>query len=167
MPPETDPIQFPRQIWQTVTDLARNCLVENHFCSEQSRIENLRCVHFVGEKESSYGLQIWYFEAIGVDGNGRRMLYGALSFSIQYGLLETKRIAVFEEANQRQSVFAPDQPQNATSLWDQSVTRFWVRMACLGVLVGALVWSVGAISLFQAENDSPKAPLNSLTQTTP
>jgi hypothetical protein len=168
MPPETDPTQFPRQIWQTVTEFARTCLVENDFCVEQSRIENLRCVHFESEKECMYGLQVWYFEAIGVDANGRRhMRYGALSFSVEYGLLESNRTAVFEEASQRKSVYALNSHACPPSVWDQTVTRFWVRTTCLGVLVGGLIWCVGAISLFRAERPSPKPPLHSLTQTTP
>jgi hypothetical protein len=168
MPPETDPIQFPRQIWQTVSELARRCLADNAFCPEQSRIENLRCVHFESEKEAVYGRQLWYFEAIGVDVKGRRhMLYGALSFSVQYGLLELIRTEVCEEANQRQALFATNQPSPQISAWDQAVTRFWVRTACLGVLVTGLVWCVGSILLYNAKPNSPlhspQPPSNALT----
>ncbi len=173
MPPETDPIQFPRQIWQTVSDLARRCLADNSFCPEQSRIENLRCVHFESEKEAAYGNQLWYFEAIGVDAKGRRhMLYGALSFSVQYGLLEIVRSEVCEEANQRQALFAATtKPTPQGSAWDQAVTRFWVRTACLGVLVTGLVWCVGSLLLVNAKPSvplqSPQPPANAITLANP
>lgn len=141
MTPDTDPIQFPRQIWQTVSDLARHCLVEHAFCPEQSRIENLRCVRFDSEKETIYGSQVWYFEAIGVDlANRRHMLYGALDFSVQYGILEPVQTAVFEESELRQLQFKVDGNQAEASVWKHASTRFWVRTAFAGIVVTAAMW---------------------------
>ncbi len=63
--------------------------MSREFCPDQSKIDNLRCVHFEEEIESCYGRQLWYFEAMGVDGEQKRhRLFGALEFSVQYGLLE-------------------------------------------------------------------------------
>jgi hypothetical protein len=155
MAPETDPIQFPRQIWQTVSDLARSCLVEHSFCPDQSRIENLRCVHFENERDTKFGEQAWYFEAIGVDqASHRHMLYGALRFSVQYGLLEPEQAKVFEEANERLAFLNSDsETQSEMSVWNQASTRFWVRTACLGIIVSALVWCALTVSLL---NDNTK-----------
>ena len=142
MVPETDPIQFPRQIWQAVSDQARQCIVEKEFCPEQSRIENLRCVHFEGETETKYGIQLWYFEAVGVDPIGRRhMLYGALDFSVQYGLLIPSQTALFEDAELRQRFLKAELEITEKSVWANSTTRFWVRTACLGVVVTAMMWA--------------------------
>jgi hypothetical protein len=141
MTPETDPIQFPRQIWQTVSDLARSCLVRHAFCPEQSRIENLRCIRFESEKECKYGSQVWYFEAIGVDPASRRhMLYGVLDFSVQYGILEPIQAEVFEDSEHRHALFSLDETTAATSVWSHPSTRFWVRTAYAGVVVTSLMW---------------------------
>jgi hypothetical protein len=128
MAPDTDPIQFPRQIWQTVSEQARCCLANKDFCPEQSRIENLRCVRFELEKETVYGSQIWFFEAIGVD------------YSVEYGLMELKEASVYEDSEQRQKLMSTDAPSLSISVWHHASTRFWVRTACLGVVVTSMMW---------------------------
>lgn len=141
MTPDIDPIQFPRQTWQTVSDQARQCLVRREFCPEQSRIENLRCVHFEEENDSQFGKQLWYFEAIGIDPVGRRhMLYGALEFSVQFGLLEPSQTALFEEAEHRQRFLDAETRTTPLSVWHHYSTRFWVKTACLGIVVTAMMW---------------------------
>jgi hypothetical protein len=123
-----------------VSDQARQCLVERHFCPEQSRIENLRCVRFESEKETAFGSQLWFFEAVGVDESQRRhVLYGALEYSVQYGLLEAGSTAIFEDAEERTGILNSE-------IWRYASTRFWVRMACLGVIVTALMWVTILIS---------------------
>lgn len=143
MVPETDPIQFPRQIWQTVSDQARQCLVEKEFCAEQSRIENLRCVHFDGETETHYGVQLWYFEAIGVDPIGRRhMLYGSLDFSVQYGLLVPSQTDLFEDSELRQKRLQTEMGAIQNSIWNSNLARSWiVRTACIGIVLAATMWA--------------------------
>ena len=103
MSSDTSHIQFSRHIWQAVNEQARRCLLSREFCPEQSKIDNLRCVHFEEEIESCYGRQLWYFEAMGVDPIGRRhKLFGALEFSVQYGLLEACQAALFDDSDHRQ-----------------------------------------------------------------
>ncbi len=146
MAPETDPIQFPRQIWQTVSDQARHCLVEKEFCAEQSRIENLRCVHFDGETETIYGVQLWYFEAIGVDPIGRRhMLYGSLDFSVQYGLLVPSQTDLFEDAELRQRHLKSEIEATQKSFWKSDTARTWVIRA---VLITTVLWAAFFASYF-------------------
>ncbi len=140
MPSEASHLQFSHQIWQTVGEQARKCLLRREFCPEQSRIENLRCVHFEEELEDVYGRQLWYFEAIGVDSVGRRhMLYGALEFSVQYGLLESSQAALFEDPDHRQRfLYAATHPFRQR-VWASPSTRFWIRMTAAGTLAISLV----------------------------
>lgn len=140
--PEIDPIQFPRQTWRLVSDQARRCLVKREYCDQQSRVENLRCVHFEEETDSAFGSQLWHFEALGIDPVGRRhMLYGVLDFSVQYGMLEASQTALFEDAELRQKFLDREVTSNASSSWNKATTRFWVQTACLGVVVTALMWT--------------------------
>ncbi len=48
-------LQFSDHIWQTVGGQAKQCLLRREFCPEQSRIDNLRCVHFEEEAEQLMG----------------------------------------------------------------------------------------------------------------
>jgi len=117
-------------------------LVKKEFCDEQSKIENLRCVHFEEETDSAFGTQLWHFEALGIDPVGRRhMLYGILDFSVQYGLLEPSQTALFEDSELRQKFLDRDPKARSISSWDKASTRFWVQTACLGVVVTALMWT--------------------------
>ncbi|MDZ4848454.1 MAG: hypothetical protein SGI77_04120 [Pirellulaceae bacterium] len=142
MAPEADPIQFPRQIWQTVSGQARQVLVEKEYCAEQSRVENLRCIHFEDETDSKYGDQLWYFEAIGIDPIGRRhMLYGALDFSVQYGLLIPSQTALFEDAELRQRFVTTDFNTTNQIGWINPTARTWiVRTMCIGMVMTAMLW---------------------------
>lgn len=140
MSSEASHLQFSPQIWQAVDGQARRCLLRREFCAEQSRIENLRCVHFEEEIDCCYGRQLWYFEAIGVDPIGRRhMLYGALDFSIQYGLLEPSQAALFEDADHRQRfLHAATQPLRQRA-WEHPSTKFWVRTAIAACVTISLI----------------------------
>jgi hypothetical protein len=141
MTPSIDPVQFPKQIWQAVSEQARKSLLRKEFCPESSRIENLRCVHLSEETESRYGKQVWFFEAVGFDSFGRRhLLYGALELSIQYGLLEASQTALFRDIEQRQQFLNKETHLQDASPWANQSTRFWVRTTCLSVVVVSLLW---------------------------
>lgn len=164
MTPNTNPIQFPRQIWQTVSERARGCLVENDFCPEQSRIENLRCVQFESEKDLRYGSQVWHFEAIGVDHSNRRhMLYGVLRFSVQYGLLEIEDSQIFADVELRQAYLADKPDQRAKSVWSQPFTKFWVCSAVLAVCVSALVYASLVYELYSRAPSNPATTNGNVT----
>lgn len=135
MSSETSHIQFSRHIWQAVGEQAKRCLMSREFCPDQSKIDNLRCVHFEEEIESCYGRQLWYFEAMGVDGEQKRhRLFGALEFSVQYGLLEACQAALFEDPDNRQRFLNAATQPIRSRIWDHAGTRFWVRMVIVGVL---------------------------------
>ncbi len=147
MTPSIDPVQFPRQIWQAVSDQARRSLIRKEFCPDQSRIENLRCVHLSEETENRYGQQVWFFEAIGFDASGRRhLLYGALELSIEYGILEASQTALFHDIEQRQQFLRKETHEEAPGPWVSQSTQFWVRTACLSVVVLSLWWVTTLVS---------------------
>ncbi len=149
MTSEASHLHFPQQTWQVVSDHAKRCLLRREFRPEHSRIENLRCVHFKDELDEMFGRQLWYFEAISVDSIGRRhMLYGALDFSVQYGIIEPLQAALFEDPEHRQRfLFAATQNLRDT-VWQQPLTKFWVRMAASGVIVLSLIWCMILIKSF-------------------
>ncbi|MEM7473662.1 MAG: hypothetical protein AAF483_01580 [Planctomycetota bacterium] len=137
----TTSYQFSKEVWQTVNDQAMNALLRKEYCPEESRIEAISCVHLDEEAESDYGRQIWFFEASGVDPVGRRhRLYGALDFSVQYGLLEPSRAMLMSEPNHRQrflqSVVRPIESQ----IWAAPSTKVWVRLTLASVIILSSIW---------------------------
>lgn len=141
MTPEADKIQFSRQIWQAASEHAHRCLTRREFCPEQSRIENLRCVHLEDESETLFGKQLWCFEAIGIDPVGRRhILYGALEFSIQYGLLEASQTAMFEDSEHRERFLQSESQPPSKLIYKYPSTRFWVGSAWCSIIGLTAIW---------------------------
>ena len=139
--PEADKIQFSRQIWQAASEHAHRCLTRREFCPEQSRVENLRCVHLEDELESRFGKQLWCFEAIGIDQVGRRhVLHGVLDFSIQFGLLEASQTAMFEDSENRDKFIQSESKPAMKMVYHYPSTRFWIYSAWTGVAVLSLIW---------------------------
>lgn len=141
MKPDTTFYQFSKEVWQTVNDQAMNTLVRKEFCPEDSRIESIRCVHLDEEVDSTFGRQIWFFEAVGVDPIGRKhRLYGALDFSVQFGLLEPTRAMLMSERHHRQrflqSVIRPSDAQ----VWAAPSTKVWVRLTLASVIILSSIW---------------------------
>ncbi len=147
MTPDTDKIQFSRQVWQAASEQAHRCLARREFCPEQSRIENLRHVHLVEESESIFGRQIWCFEAIGIDPFGRRhVLYGVLEFSIQYGLLEPSQTAMFEDIRERE-IFIRQETQPVSTLpYSYPSTKFWIFSAWCSISILTAIWVAALVS---------------------
>ncbi len=141
MTPEADKIQFSRQIWQAASEHAHRCLTRREFCPEQSRVENLRCVHLVEESDCLFGKQMWCFEAIGIDQSGRRhILYGVLEFSIQYGLLEASQTAMFEDSDHREKFLHNETKPASKLVYNYPSTRFWVYSAWCSISVLSVIW---------------------------
>jgi hypothetical protein len=141
MTPEADPTQLSRQVWQAVSGHAVRSIAGRNLCPEQSRIENLRPVYSVDEELEHYGRQIWYFEVLGVSASGRRrVVFGVIEFSIQYGLLELSHSFLFEDASDREQCYTqltspiPQDPTNSAS------TRFWVWAAWISVAILSGGW---------------------------
>ncbi|MCC6511162.1 MAG: hypothetical protein IT423_18825 [Pirellulaceae bacterium] len=91
----------------------------------------------------SFGRQVWFFEAIGIDPVGRQhRLYGALEFSVQFGLLEPCRAALMDDPAHRQrflhGLIEPISPDP----WSAPSTRIWVRITCASVAIITSIWAL-------------------------
>ncbi|MEM9826313.1 MAG: hypothetical protein AAF958_06975 [Planctomycetota bacterium] len=81
---------------------ARRALIRAHFCPDRSQVLQLRCVEDRPEDEHDFGLQLWYFEGVAVDEVDRRHhVFGAMEYSIQFGLNEVSEDGVFSSEYQR------------------------------------------------------------------
>jgi hypothetical protein len=143
MTPEADPAHLSRQVWQAVSDHAIRAVASRDFCPEQSRVENLRPVVCIDEDDLMYGRQIWCFEAMGITASGRRrVLYGLLEFSIQYGLLELSHSLLLEDASERERCVAqwtsPERREPSSLI----STQFWVWAAWASVAILTGGWLV-------------------------
>lgn len=141
MSPDASYYQFSEEVRKAVNFQARHTLVRKEFCAEQSRIESVRCVDSYEESEYHYGRQVWFFEATGVDHVGRNQrVYGALEFSVQYGLLEPARAALMDDPAHRQrflqSIIRPTQ----ADVWANPSTKLWVRLTIASVIILSAIW---------------------------
>ncbi len=77
---------------QTLRQVRLDCnraIIRARFCPERTNVLRLRCMDDRVETESAFGNQLWYFEGIGVDEyNRRRTVFGAVEYSMQFGLNE-------------------------------------------------------------------------------
>jgi hypothetical protein len=133
--------QFSREVWQAVTDQAHNALVRRDFSIEESRIESLRCVFLDEETEASFGRQLWFFEAAGIDAVGKKhRLYGALDFTVQYGLLDPSRAVLSNEPRDRQRMLQSITSPTHRQIWASPSTKVWVRLTLASVIILSAIW---------------------------
>jgi hypothetical protein len=138
---ETTFYQFSKEVWQTVTDQARNSLLRRDFCPEESRIESLRCVYLDEESDASFGRQVWFFEAMGIDAVGKRhRLYGSLDFTVQFGLLEPARAVLADEPRHRQRMLQAVANPAQSQVWASPSTKIWVRLTLASVIILSSIW---------------------------
>jgi hypothetical protein len=141
MRPDASFHPFTKETWQAVTTQARHALVRKEFCAEQSRIESMRYVYLSQETETSFGRQIWFFEAIGVDPVGKQhQLYGALEFSVQFGLMEPCRAALMEDPAHRQRFLHGLIEPVPVDPWSAPSTKVLVHLTFASVAIIASVW---------------------------
>jgi hypothetical protein len=146
--PEADKIQFSRQIWQAASEQAHRSLARRNFCPDQSRVENLHCVHLEDETETNFGRQLWCFDAIGMDAAGHRhVLYGSLEFSIQYGLLEASNTSMFDDLEHRDTFLTREKTGPRKFVYSYPSTRFWVVSAWASIAVLGGIW-IAALTNF-------------------
>lgn len=75
------------------------------FCPDRSEIRQIRCVEDHRETEHQFGSQLWYFEGIGVDEVDRRhVIFGAIEYSLQFGLHELIDDGVFTSDVERAKI---------------------------------------------------------------
>ncbi len=141
MRPDVSFLPFSKEIWQAVNKQARNALVRKEYCPEQSQIESVRCVFLDQETDDSFGRQVWFFEATAVDPVGRsHRLYGALEFSVQFGLMEPCRAALMSEPAHRQRFLHGLVEHLPVEPWASPSTRIWVRLTLASVVIISSIW---------------------------
>lgn len=141
MTPDTSFYQFPKEVWQAVNHQAKYALLRKEYCPEESRIESLRCVYLDEETEVAYGRQVWFFEAAAVDPIGHRhRLYGALDFSLQYGLLQPSRAMLADEPHHRQRLLQSLVSPVDEQVWGTPSTKVWVRLTIASVIILSAIW---------------------------
>jgi hypothetical protein len=144
--PPVEHIQFPRKTWQAVTEHALRELTFHESCDRSSRIENLRPYYFEDETENAFGRQIWCFEAMGLQsGTGRKLEFGVLEFSIEYGLIELSQCCWFQTDKQLEHWISQrlDPPREVASCC--STTKLWVYVAILSILFLTIGWTVSLL----------------------
>jgi hypothetical protein len=100
--PNTSDTHFSEQTLQQIAADAQRALLRARYCLERSRINRFHCIDNQPETDNHYGRQLWYFEGSAVDELDRRCrIFGAVEYSIQYGLHELVEDGVFEAAEQR------------------------------------------------------------------
>ncbi|QDV27647.1 hypothetical protein [Aureliella helgolandensis] len=148
MKPDTSFYQFSREVWQAVSDQAVCALLRKEFCPEESRVDSIRCVFLDEENESNFGRQVWFFEATAVDPVGRRhRLYGALDFSVQFGLLEPTRAMLLEDAHHRQRFLDSITQPVLSPVWFNPSTKIWVRLTIASVIILSAIWVLSLAAL--------------------
>ncbi len=141
MTPDASFYQFSKEVWQLVNDQARQSLVRKEFSSDDARIESVRCVHLDEECETGYGRQVWFFEATAHDPVGRQhRLYGALDFSVQYGLLVPMRAMLMDEPHHRQRFLQSIVHPHESPVWVNPSTTVWVRLTLASVIILSATW---------------------------
>lgn len=141
MTPDASFYQFSKEVWQLVNEHARQSLLRKEFSPEEARIESIRCVHLEEEGELNFGRQVWFFEATAQDPIGREhRLYGALDFSLQYGLLVPVRAMLMDEPHHRQRFLQSIVQSYESQVWVNPSTKVWVRLTLASVIILSATW---------------------------
>jgi len=148
MSAETQAIQIPEKIMRQIRTDSQNSILRARLCPSRSEIFQLRCVDFRRESDTQFGGQLWYFEGFGVDETSRRLpIFGALEYSIQFGLHEFVDDGVFESLAQRDrfhSVYRRGHVR--TSMWHPAH-----RWLLVGMLLVALATAIKFYPILFAE----------------
>ena len=121
-----------RTIRQVRLDCHRG-IARARFCPDESEIVHLRCVDERPESDSSFGNQLWYFEAVGVDGElQRHSVYGVVEYSVQFGLHELVDDGVFDSETQRERFRHLYEREVHPPSWRQPAHR-WLAVGLVAV----------------------------------
>lgn len=136
---DTSTYRFSKQTIRQVSSDARRSLARAHYCAERSNLERLQCVDYQPEEETSYGRQLWYFDAATVDELDRHVfVYGAIEYSIQYELHELVEDGVFDSIDQRKRFETVYRRMQPGPTWRHPA--HWVLAASLLIITCLFVW---------------------------
>ena len=76
------------------------------FSVATSDVSRIRCVDLQPESEESFGQQLWFFEASGMDNEqAEKACYGVLHYSVEFGLLDLLQGYVFDCPQEREHCY--------------------------------------------------------------
>jgi hypothetical protein len=168
----TEHLQFSRKTWQKVTQCALDCAKRLGSDQNACRLENLRPVHFIEESETQFGSQVWCFEISrnrtepssqpllapaptssapsDSQESTRKMEFGALIFSLEFGILELSHSRWFASASQREAWLAKLlNPSVSRPPSTHLATPFWIACAVASILLLASGWILSVIRFLQ------------------
>ena len=126
---------------RTIRQVRLDCnraILRARFCPERSEVVQLQCIDDREEMDDAFGNQLWYFEGVGVDEQGRHHpVFGVVEYSIQYGLHELVEDGVFESEDQRERFRQLYERDFLRPSWLHPAHR-WLLVAVVAVAVGTL-----------------------------
>ena len=129
--------QFSEQTIRQAQADCRRAMIRGRFCPDRIEVLQLRCVDERLETESHFGSQLWYFEGEGVDEREkRRLVFGVIEYSTQFGLNELLDDGVFDSEHQRERVRYRYEGEVIRPSWRQPAHR-WLA---IGVIAVATIW---------------------------
>lgn len=129
---------------------ARVALCRAHYQIDGSPIRELRCVEDHPETELEFGRQLWFFESRGEDQYGRRVpLFGAVEYSLQFGLTEIVEDGVFEDTEQRDRFHQVFLTSTAPPLAPSGWRKLFVFMLLFIAVALACLWLARHVVLIQ------------------
>lgn len=103
MSADTHAIMIPEKAMRQIRADVQNTISRSGLCRSRSEFRELRCVDYREEADAQYGAQLWYFEGTGIDQQNRpRAMYGAVEYSLQFGLYVLVDGGVFETPTERE-----------------------------------------------------------------
>ena len=125
---------------QTLRQVRLDCgraMIRARFCPDNAEVLKLRCIDDRFETDDNFGNQLWYFEGFGLDDyDRRRSVFGAIEYSIQYGLHELVEDGVFDNEEQRDRFRCVYEREIQRPSYQQAAHR-WLAFAVVTV---AALW---------------------------
>lgn len=139
MSAETETIQIPEKVMQQIRSDCQLAIQRTRLAPSGSDTIQLRCVDFRRETDDAFGAQLWYFDGHATDAERRRVaLFGALEYSIQFGLHELVDHGVFDSVVQRDRFHSVYQRGHFRGTLSHPVHR-WLLVGTLLVAIAIFV----------------------------
>jgi hypothetical protein len=143
MTPHAGHFKHPEQTMLRVAADMRRAVLRSEYCSERSRLTPPRCVDMQDESDAQFGRQLWYFEGEAIDASERRMrVYGALEYSIEFGIVELVEDGIFDAASERERFRDLYFNQTLGPTWNAPVHRWFAA----GILLVSIVTLIAALT---------------------
>jgi hypothetical protein len=139
MKAETQAIRIPEKIMRQIRSDCHNAILRAHLRPSEKDLVHLRCVDHRLETESAFGSQLWYFEGLVANADSQRVpLFGALEYSLQFGLHELADCGVFDSTDERQRFYSVYRQGHFTGSLRHPAHR-WLAIGMLLVAIATLL----------------------------